>query len=266
MKWLLRFFRKKPKVAVVRLEGTIASAISFGASLNDANTAKAIEKAFSVRNASAVVLLINSPGGSPVQSSLIANRVSRLAKKNKVKVLAFCEDVAASGGYWLACAADEIYADKNTIVGSIGVISSGFGFHELIERQGIERRVYTAGEDKSILDPFRPEKQRDIEKLKKLQAQIHNNFIMHVKTSRGQKIQSDDVFSGEFWLADEALEKGLIDGVGQLESVIEQRYGEDCKFVNVSSRKSFLSRLGKSAYQSLSEAIITKMNLSRFGL
>ena len=155
--------------------------MSFGASLNDSNTSKAIEKAFSVRNVSAVVLLINSPGGSPVQSSLIASRVSRLAKKNKIKVLAFCEDVAASGGYWLACAADEIYADKNTIVGSIGVISSGFGFHELISRQGIERRVYTAGEDKSILDPFRPEKQRDIKKLKKAAGANSQQFHNAVK-------------------------------------------------------------------------------------
>ena len=266
MTWLPRLFKKKPKVAVVRLEGTIAASMSFGSSLNDANTSKAIEKAFSIRNVSAVALLINSPGGSPVQSSLIANRISRLAKRNKVKVIAFCEDVAASGGYWLACAADDIYADKNTIVGSIGVISSGFGFHQLIERQGIERRVYTAGEDKSILDPFRPQKQRDIKKLKKLQEQIHSNFIKHVKKSRGSKIQSDDVFSGEFWLGDEAFEIGLIDGVGQLESIIEEKYGYDCKLVQVTSKKSFLSRLGKSTYQSLSEALVTKINLSRFGL
>ncbi len=266
MRWVPRFLKKNPKVAVVRLEGTIAADMSFGASLNDANTSKAIEKAFAIRNACAVALLINSPGGSPVQSSLIANRIRRLAKRNKIKVLAFCEDVAASGGYWLACSADEIYADKNTIVGSIGVISSGFGFHQLIERQGIERRVYTAGEDKSILDPFRPQKQRDIKKLKKLQEQIHNNFIKHVKNSRGLKIKSDDVFSGEFWLADEAFEKGLIDGVGQLESTVEEIFGENCKLVQVSSKKSFLSRLGRGVYQSLSEALITKINLSRFGL
>ena len=138
---LLNIFKKKAKVAVIRLEGTISPAISFGAGLNDVSLSKTIEKAFSLRKASAVVLIINSPGGSPTQSSLIAARVRRLAEKNNVEVLAFCEDVAASGGYWLACAADEIFADENTIIGSIGVISSGFGFHELIERQGIETTV-----------------------------------------------------------------------------------------------------------------------------
>ena len=263
---LLNIFKKKAKVAIIRLEGTISPAISFGAGLNDVSLSKTIEKAFSLRKASAVVLIINSPGGSPTQSSLIAARVRRLAEKNNVEVVAFCEDVAASGGYWLACAADEIFADENTIIGSIGVISSGFGFHELIERQGIERRVHTSGEDKSILDPFRPQKQKDIKKLKKLQKQIHDNFIKHVKSRRGNKILSDDVFSGEFWLAGEAFEKGLIDGVGHLEDVIFKKYGESCKLIFFSSKKSFIGKLSRSAYQSFTEGLINKINLLRFGL
>ena len=142
--WFFKIFQKRCKVAIVRLEGTITPSMTFGTGLNDESVSKTIEKAFALRKLSAVALIINSPGGSPAQSSLIAARIRRLAKKNKISVLAFCEDVAASGGYWLACAADEIFADENTIIGSIGVISSGFGFHELIERQGIERRVYTS--------------------------------------------------------------------------------------------------------------------------
>ena len=266
MNWVSKLFKKKNKVAIVRLEGTIAPSMTFGAGLNDVSVSKTIEKAFSLRKLSAVVLIINSPGGSPAQSSLIAARIKRLAKKNKIDVLAFCEDVAASGGYWLACAADEIYADENTIIGSIGVISSGFGFHELIERQGIERRVYTSGEDKSILDPFRPQKQADIKKLKKLQGQIHENFISYVKLSRGEKIKSDDIFSGEFWLASEALNKGLIDGVSHLEDVISNRFGDTCKLIKISSKKSFFGRLTGSVYNSLIEPVANKINLSRYGL
>ena len=263
---MFSFFKKKKVIPHIKLNGIIGNVGKFKQGIDLSSQEETISKAFAVKKALCIAITINSPGGSPTQSSLIAARVRRLAEKNNVEVLAFCEDVAASGGYWLACAADEIFADENTIIGSIGVISSGFGFHELIERQGIERRVHTSGEDKSILDPFRPQKQKDIKKLKKLQKQIHDNFIKHVKSRRGNKILSDDVFSGEFWLAGEAFEKGLIDGVGHLEDVIFKKYGESCNLIFFSSKKSFIGKLSRSAYQSLTEGIINKINLLRFGL
>ena len=187
-----KIFKRSWTVPVVRLDGVIGSSGQFGGGgLTDHNLAPVLKKAFEMPRAKAVALIINSPGGSPTQSSLIAARIKRLAEENNIEVIAVCEDVAASGGYWLACPASEIFADENSIVGSIGVISASFGFHEFINRQGIERRVYTAGEDKSILDPFRPEKKSDIEKIKNIQSSIHDNFKRYVEESRGAKIDKD---------------------------------------------------------------------------
>jgi signal peptide peptidase SppA len=187
MKRFIPFMKSDPLVAVVRLQGAIM-ANPRGAGLSDQAIAPAIERAFRKGKPVAVALAINSPGGSPAQSSLIASRIRRLADEKEVPVHAFVEDVAASGGYWLACAADRIWADRTSILGSIGVISASFGFHEAIARIGVERRVHTAGESKSILDPFRPEKAEDVERLKALQNELHETFIDHVKTSRGGRL------------------------------------------------------------------------------
>ncbi|MEO0380216.1 MAG: S49 family peptidase, partial [Pseudomonadota bacterium] len=189
MKRFIPFLKSDPTVAVIRLQGIIAGG-GRGA-LNDASLAPAIEKAFSRGKPVAVALEVNSPGGSPVQSSLIGARIRRLSEEKEVPVLAFVEDVAASGGYWLAAAADEIYADESSVLGSIGVISASFGAHELLARQGVERRVYTAGKSKSMLDPFRPEKPEDIERLKGLLNDIHTNFIDHVTARRGDKLDTE---------------------------------------------------------------------------
>ena len=195
------FRRARPRVSVLRLEGVIGSGVRFGApSLTDAGLAPLIEAAFRRGKPKAVALAINSPGGSAAQSSLIAARIRRLADEKQVPVHAFVEDVAASGGYWLATAADRIHVDPNSIVGSIGVISASFGFQEFLARHGIERRVHTAGEDKSLLDPFRPERPEDVERLKRLQAQIHGNFIAQVKARRGDRLGDGDLFTGDIWV------------------------------------------------------------------
>ena len=197
MKNPLDLVRRRDQVTVLRLEGVIGSGPRLGiAALTDAGLAPLIEAAFRRGRPKAVALAINSPGGSPAQSSLIAARIRRLADERKVPVHAFVEDVAASGGYWLASAADAIHLDANSIVGSIGVISASFGFQDLIARHGIERRVHTAGEDKSLLDPFRPERPQDVERLKRLQAAIHANFIEQVKARRGARLTGDDLFTG----------------------------------------------------------------------
>ncbi|MEM7547829.1 MAG: S49 family peptidase [Pseudomonadota bacterium] len=191
-----------------------------------------------------MALLINSPGGSPTQSALIAARIRRLAAEKNVPVLAFCEDIAASGGYWLATAGDEIFADDNSIIGSIGVIYAGFGFHALLDRQGIERRVHTAGRSKSMLDPFRPEKEEDVARIKQLQGVIHDNFIDQVKSRRGDRLTSDDdLFTGEVWVGRQAQDVGLIDGIGHLVPVIKDRYGDDIRFNLVARKRGLLQRL-----------------------
>lgn len=238
------FLPRPPLVAVLPLSGIIASAARpGGATLNDAGLAPLIEKAFSRGKPAAVALAINSPGGSPAQSSLIAARIRRLAEEKKVPVIAFVEDVAASGGYWLASAADEIFVDATSIVGSIGVISAGFGFHELIGRWGIERRLYTAGEDKSLLDPFRPEQPKDVARLKHIQAGLHEVFIDQVKTRRGARLSGDDLFTGDFWLGRAAVENGLADGIGHLVPVMKARFGDKTRFVVHGPRRSWLPRL-----------------------
>jgi signal peptide peptidase SppA len=217
-----------PVVAVIRLTGTIGSMGRLRTGLSLASLAGVIERAFSLYNLKAVALAINSPGGSPVQSALIYKRIRSLATEKDIPVLAFIEDVSASGGYWLACAGDEIFANESSVVGSIGVISSGFGFPQLLERFGIERRVHTTGKRKSALDPFRPEDPGDVKRLKALQADIHESFKEVVRARRGAHLKAPekDLFSGEFWSGRKALELGLIDGIDDLRTVLRERYGE----------------------------------------
>jgi len=236
--------KSDPVVNVVRLQGVIASG-GRGQALNDAGLASVLEKAFKKGKPKAVALQLNSPGGSPVQSSLIGARIRRLSEEHEVPVLAFVEDVAASGGYWLAAAADEIFVDASSVVGSIGVISASFGFHELMARQGIERRVHTAGKDKSMLDPFRPERAEDVERLKDLQLQIHGSFIDHVKARRGGKLAEDqDLFTGEIWVGQRSIDVGLADAVGHLVPVLKERYGKNIRTNIFGARRSLFSRLG----------------------
>jgi len=254
--------RGEPLVAVVRLSGAIAAGARGGA-LSDAATAPFIERAFARGKPKAVALVINSPGGSPVQSSLIAARIRRLAAEKEIPVHAFVEDVAASGGYWLACAADQIWADESSILGSIGVISAGFGFHELIERWGIERRVHTSGTDKSMLDPFRPEREADIERLKAIQTTIHDSFIAHVRQSRGDRLTGDkDIFTGEFWAGNRAVELGLADGIAHLKPKMQELYGEKTRFAVYGPRRGLLRRFSSELLGTVED----RMSFARFGL
>jgi serine protease SohB len=215
--------------------------------LNDASLAPVIERAFARGKPKAVALVINSPGGSPVQSSLIAARIRRLAAEKEVPVHAFVEDVAASGGYWLAAAADHIWVDETSIVGSVGVISAGFGFHDLIGRYGVERRVHTAGESKSFLDPFRPEKPEDIERLNRVLEAMHASFIGHVTSRRGDRLkQGEKLFTGDFWAGRQAVELGLADGVAHLVPKMKEIYGDKVRLVPLGLRRPLFQRLGAS--------------------
>ncbi len=257
--------KSDPTVAIVRLQGVIAGGTR--GTLNDRALAGVIDKAFGRGKPVAVALEVNSPGGSPVQSSLIGARIRRLAEEKDIPVIAFVEDVAASGGYWLAVAADEIYADPSSVVGSIGVISAGFGAHEFLARQGVERRVYTAGKSKSMLDPFRPEKPEDVERLKGLLDDIHTNFIDHVKDRRAGKIDAEaDLFTGEVWLAEKAKALGLIDGIGHLKPMMEARFGDKVKFRRYGVRRPLFSRLGAQAMDDAVSVIEERAAYARFGL
>jgi signal peptide peptidase SppA len=245
--WLKDRFRRGPVVPVVRLSGVIASSGLLGnRGLSIETVAPLLKRAFDTRGATAVALAINSPGGSPVQSALIAQRIRLLADEKGVKVIAFVEDVAASGGYWLACAADEILVDPHSIVGSIGVISAGFGFQDLIARIGVERRVHTSGERKAMLDPFRPEKAEDVERLHRLQAEIHDGFKDWVRGRRAGKLKGEDslLFSGEFWTGRRGLEMGLVDGLGEMRATLQARYGAKVHLPVIGPRRRLLSRFG----------------------
>jgi len=245
--WLKDRFRRGPVVPVVRLSGVIASSGLLGnRSLSIETVAPLLKRAFDMRGAKAVALAINSPGGSPVQSALIGQRIRLLADEKNLKVIAFVEDVAASGGYWLACAADEIIVDPHSIVGSIGVISAGFGFQDLIGRIGVERRVYTSGERKSMLDPFRPQKPEDVERLTRLQAEIHDGFKDWVRQRRAGKLNGDEqsLFSGEFWTGRRGAELGLVDGLGELRATLQARYGTKVRLPVIGPRRRLLSRFG----------------------
>ncbi|MCH8203105.1 MAG: S49 family peptidase [Proteobacteria bacterium] len=244
---LIDLFRRNPPpvVAAIRLEGPIGPATRMRTAVNLEGVAKLLAQAFSMRNLEAVALSVNSPGGSPVQSALIMQRVRALAKERDVPVLVFAEDVAASGGYLLALAGDEIFAHETSIIGSIGVVFAGFGFSEAIAKLGIERRLYTAGEDKAILDPFSPEKEKDVARLRDLQAEVHDYFKDVVKERRGQRLKGPraKLFSGDVWTGKEALELGLIDGIGEMRSVLRERFGENVRIRKVAPRKRSLTSL-----------------------
>jgi serine protease SohB len=243
--WIPFPFRgRRPLVPVVRLAGVIGFSTPLRPGLTLASVARMLDRAFAARNAAAVALSINSPGGSPTQSHLIWRRVRELAKEKNRRVIAFVEDAAASGGYMLACAADEIIADPNSIVGSIGVVGGSFGFDKLIAKLGIERRLYTSGEHKAMLDPFLPENAGDVERLKKLQQEIHEGFIALVKSQRGNKLKGadGDLFSGEYWTGNRALELGLIDAIGDLRSTLRERFGEKVLMPLIPADRSFLGR------------------------
>lgn len=231
-------------IPVVRLHGTIMpSGGQFRPTLSLASSAGVLQKAFSMRDAPAVAISINSPGGSPVQSRLIYKRIRDLAEEKNKLVIMFVEDVAASGGYMIAVAGDEIVADPSSIVGSIGVISAGFGFTELIKKIGVDRRVYTAGSNKSVLDPFQPEKKDDVARLKALQLDVHETFIELVKERRGGKLADNpDLFTGQFWTGKAGRELGLVDELGDMRSFLKQRYGEKTRLRLISAPRGLFGR------------------------
>jgi serine protease SohB len=266
MKNPLTLFHRRDRVTVLRLEGVIGAGSRFSPSLTDSRLAPLVEAAFRRGRPKAVALALNSPGGSPAQSSLIAARIRRLADETKVPVHAFVEDVAASGGYWLATAADRIHVDANSIVGSIGVISASFGFQELLARHGVERRVHTAGEDKSLLDPFRPERPEDVQRLKRLQAVIHENFIEQVKARRGDRLVGESLFSGDIWVGRAAIEVGLADEVGHLVPTMRRLYGEAVRFSVVQQRRPLFRRLGLPGVGEAIGALEAGALWSRYGL
>jgi signal peptide peptidase SppA len=231
-------------IPVIRLQGTImAGGGQFRPSLSLASTAGLIEKAFSFKNAPAVAISINSPGGSPVQSRLIFKRIRDLAEEKGKHVIVFVEDVAASGGYMIAVAGDEIVADPSSIVGSIGVVSASFGFPELLRKVGIERRVHTAGKNKAVLDPFREERPEDVERLKDLQLDVHQTFIDLVKARRGTRLADDpDLFTGLFWSGRRGLELGLVDAIGDMRGFLRARYGETVRLRLIAPQRGLLGR------------------------
>lgn len=242
----LDFLRNpRPQVAVLSLKGVIGNVGRFrskGLVMDELRDS--IEKAFNT-GAKAVAVVINSPGGSPVQSALIHDAIRDLADEKDIPVYTFAEDICASGGYWLACAGDEIYAHKASIVGSIGVVASGFGFVEFIERHGIERRIYTQGENKAMLDPFQPEKQEDISRLLSVQRDVHEEFKNHVKNARGKRLNadSDELFSGAFWSGAQARDMGLVDGLGDVRSIMREKFGNKVHLNYIKPSKSLFSGL-----------------------
>ncbi len=265
----------RPTVAVLRLSGVIGQVgVTHRTGLTLAELASPIERAFRLPRLKAVALAVNSPGGTPVQAALIAERIRALSEEKEIPVYVFCEDVAASGGYWLACAADEIYAHGASIVGSIGVMTAGFGFPALMERLGIERRVHTAGEKKAMLDPFQPEKPEEVERLKAIQEDLHEQFKRYVRERRGERLKADDeeLFSGEFWTGHRALELGLIDGIGELREVMRRKFGEkvDLRVVGGPRRIRLARVLGgggrRNSVAELLAVIEERLFWGRFGL
>jgi signal peptide peptidase SppA len=246
MDWIpARLRRGRAVVPVVRLSGVIGAVTPLRPGMSLAGVARMLERAFAVKNAKAVALVINSPGGSPVQSRQIYLRIRQLAEEKKLPVLVFVEDVAASGGYMIACAGDEIFCDPSSILGSIGVVGGSFGFQELIKKIGVERRLYTAGAHKAMLDPFLPENPDDVSRLKALQREIHDIFIALVKGSRGTRLKgADDVlFTGEYWAGDTSVSLGLADAIGDLRSTLRARYGEKVQTPLIAPASGMLSGL-----------------------
>ena len=243
-------FRKKvPEVAVIKLTGVIAASSSIRKGLNLQSIETHLHDAFSNKRTTAVALVLNSPGGSPVQSDLIQKRVRDLGQEFSKPIYVFCEDVAASGGYWIALAGDEIYANASSIIGSIGVVSAGFGFKEAIGKLGIERRIYSTGPNKGMLDPFEDEDPKHVERLKNLQEEIFTLFREWVLSQRGSKLKGahEELFSGAFWTGVKAKELGLIDGLGDLREIMQAKFGEDVVFKNYAPKTGILSKLGLSS-------------------
>ena len=262
MKYWIPFIKSDPHVAVIRLQGAIATS---GRALSDRGLADSIEKAFCSKP-KAVALEISSPGGSPVQSSLICARIRRLADEKDIPVYSFVEDVAASGGYWLATAGDEIYVDRGSIVGSIGVISAGFGLTGTLDKIGAERRVYTAGKSKSMLDPFQAEKPADVKRLKGLLDDMHVFFKDHVSTRRAGKLVDQDLFTGDIWVGQKSIDVGLADYLGHLVPTMKDRFGDKTKFRRFGQKKPFLSRFGAQIIDDAYGGIEERAAYARFGL
>ncbi len=262
MRIQIPFLPKPAFVPVIRLQGTISSSVR---GLNDAVMAPLIEKAFSAKPA-AVALLINSPGGSPVQSSLIAARIRRLSVEKGVPVHAFVEDMAASGGYWLACAGDQIWVDDSSIVGSIGVIFSSFGFSDLMARQGVERRVVTSGTSKSLADPFLPQKPGDVDRLLAIQTPIHQAFIAHVKARRGSRLADQDLFNADIWVGQQAVNLGLADGVAHLVPKMKKLFGDKVRLAPIGPKRGLLSRFGLSMAEDMLMTVEDRLMRSQYGV
>jgi len=270
---MFNFLKKKIIIPHVRLSGVIGNAGRFNKGMDLVGQQDILKKAFSIKKIKYVAISINSPGGSPVQSHLIYSYIRQLADKKKIKVLIFAEDVAASGGYLISCAGDEIYANSSSIIGSIGVISASFGFKELIKKMGIERRIYTAGKNKSTLDPFVDEKEEDIKRLKDIQLELHADFIKVVETSRGRKLkdpEKNNIFTGEFWTGASALKLGLIDGIGNADQILKEKFGEEAVIKKFEKQKGWLERkLSASVEGQLSNtlhSIEEKSVWQKFGL
>ncbi len=261
---MLKYFfgARSNLVSVIRMTGIIASGGRLGSrgSLNINELSDALLKAFSLKNVKAVALIINSPGGSPVQSALISEKIRELSKEKDVPVYAFIEDLAASGGYWLSCAADEIFAMEGSIVGSIGVISSGFGAVEAIKKLGIERRVYAEGENKGMLDPFLPERTQDIKQIKKIQKDLHMQFIKWVKNRRGRRLKGTDkeLFNAGIWSGADAKSLGLVDGIGNINLIMKERYGKKVKFRDFTKKVSWLKQRFSITNTSASEELMDR--------
>ena len=276
-KLIKRFTSPPPVVPVVRLEGVIAGSSRYQEALNLRSIGDELTKAFEMDRATVVAIVISSPGGSPTHSALVHDRIRHLAEKNKKEVLVFVEEIAASGGYFIACAGDKIYGLPSSVIGSIGVISASFGLDKLIEKLGVARRVQTSGECKGFMDPFLPENPNDVERLSCLQKQLHEQFIKHVKSRRSGAINGEDsdLFSGEFWLGQAAKDYGLVDEIGDLYSVLEERFGKDVQLSVLEKSKSWIREmLGFGArtqsphnwVSALEYRTVWASNLARFGL
>jgi len=273
MKLRIPFRKRPPVVPVVRLSGVIGQAGGFRRGLSLDSVEAVLDRAFAVDDAKEVAVVINSPGGSPVQSELIAARIRALALEKEKTVTAFVEDVAASGGYWLATAADEILVQGSSVVGSIGVISAGFGFTEAIAKLGIERRLHTAGESKSLLDPFSPEKPDDVARLKEIQEQIHANFIAHVSDRRGAKLvhpEGATLFDGRILVGEMAVKAGLVDGIGDVRATMRARYGDKVKLPKIEAKRSLWQQLRGSGAEAVAGSLFGRIeeraHWARWGL
>ncbi|MBN2629184.1 MAG: S49 family peptidase [Rhodobacteraceae bacterium] len=264
MKQYIPFLKQDPLVPVIRLQGSIGMGAR---SLSDQSLAPLIERAFGRGKPAAVALVINSPGGSPVQSSLIGARIRRLADEKKVPVHAFVEDIAASGGYWLATAADQIWVDPSSLIGSIGVIYASFGFPDAMQKVGVERRVHTAGKSKSFADPFKPERPEDVERIHAMLAPLHQNFIAQVKAGRGARLKPDaDLFNADIWVGQAGVEVGLADGVGHLVPKMKELFGDKVRLVPYGQRRGLLQRFGFAMADSVMATVEERALWARYGL